>query len=57
MATTEHLPPVPGLPGDGDEQNEREIARKLAERYRFAFIDLRTIRDGNCFILSCGSDR
>ena len=44
MATTEHLPPVPGLPGDGDEQNEREIARKLAERYRFAFIDLREQR-------------
>jgi type IV pilus assembly protein PilB len=44
MATTEQLPPVPGLPGDGDEQNEREFARKLAERYRFAFIDLREQR-------------
>jgi type IV pilus assembly protein PilB len=44
MATTEQLPPVPGLPGDGDEQNERECARKLAERYRFAFIDLREQR-------------
>ena len=44
MATTEHLPPVPGVPSDGDEQNEREIARKLAERYRFAFIDLREQR-------------
>jgi type IV pilus assembly protein PilB len=42
MATTEQLPPVPGLPGD--EQNEREFARKLAERYRFAFIDLREQR-------------
>jgi type IV pilus assembly protein PilB len=39
MATTEQLPPAPGLPG-GDEQNEREFARKLAERYRFSFIDL-----------------
>jgi type IV pilus assembly protein PilB len=44
MATTEQLPPVPGLPGDGDEQNERDVARKLAERYRFAFIDLREQR-------------
>jgi type IV pilus assembly protein PilB len=44
MATTEQLPPAPGLPGDGDEQHEREFARKLAERYRFAFIDLREQR-------------
>jgi type IV pilus assembly protein PilB len=44
MATTEQLPPVPGLPGDGDEQHERDVARKLAERYRFAFIDLREQR-------------
>ncbi len=44
MATTEQLPPAPGLPGDGDEQQEREFARKLAERYRFAFIDLREQR-------------
>jgi type IV pilus assembly protein PilB len=44
MATTEQLPPGPGLPGDGDEQHEREFARKLAERYRFAFIDLREQR-------------
>jgi type IV pilus assembly protein PilB len=42
MATTEQLPPAPGLPGD--EQSEREFARKLAERYRFAFIDLREQR-------------
>jgi type IV pilus assembly protein PilB len=42
MATIEQLPPVPGLPGD--EQNEREFARKLAERYRYAFIDLREQR-------------
>jgi type IV pilus assembly protein PilB len=44
MATIEQLPPPPGLPGDGDEKNEREFARKLAERYRFAFIDLREQR-------------
>ncbi len=44
MATIEQLPPVPGLPGDGDEQHEREFARKLAERYRYAFIDLREQR-------------
>jgi len=44
MATMEQLPPTPGLPGDGDEQHEREFARKLAERYRFAFIDLREQR-------------
>jgi type IV pilus assembly protein PilB len=44
MATTEQLPPPPGPPGDGDERNEREFARKLAERYRFAFIDLREQR-------------
>jgi type IV pilus assembly protein PilB len=44
MATTEQLPPVPGLPGEGDEHKEREFARKLAERYRFAFIDLREQR-------------
>jgi type IV pilus assembly protein PilB len=44
MATIEQLPPAPGLPGDGDEQNERAFARKLAERYRYAFIDLREQR-------------
>src|SRR5437667_10915056 len=44
MATTEQLPPPPGLPGSGDENLEREFARKLAERYRFAFIDLREQR-------------
>jgi type IV pilus assembly protein PilB len=44
MATTEQLPPAPGLPGSADEQNERDFARKLAERYRFAFIDLREQR-------------
>src|SRR3989454_5936038 len=44
MATTEQLPPAPGLPGDGDEQNEREFALKLAERSGFAFIDFREQR-------------
>ncbi len=43
MATTEQLPPGPGLPG-GDEEQERAVARKLAERYRYAFIDLREQR-------------
>jgi type IV pilus assembly protein PilB len=38
MATTEHLPTA-GIPG-GDEQHQRDFARKLAERYRCAFIDL-----------------
>jgi type IV pilus assembly protein PilB len=42
MATTEQLPPV--MPGGSDENHERETARKLAERYRFAFIDLREQR-------------
>ncbi|MGH9676269.1 MAG: GspE/PulE family protein, partial [Candidatus Acidiferrum sp.] len=44
MATTEQLPPSPGLPGSGDEQHEREFARKLADRYRLSFIDLREQR-------------
>jgi type IV pilus assembly protein PilB len=42
MATTEQLPPV--MPGGSDENHERETARKLAERYRFAFIDLKEQR-------------
>src|SRR5947209_179774 len=44
MANREQRTPGPGLPGDGDEQSELEFARKLAERYRFAFIDLREQR-------------
>src|SRR5277367_3111622 len=44
MATTEQLPPAPGAPGGADEQNERDQARKLAERYRCGFIDLREQR-------------
>ena len=43
MATTEQLPPSPGLPGS-DEQHERDFARKLAERYRLSFIDLKEQR-------------
>jgi type IV pilus assembly protein PilB len=43
MATTEQLPPSPGVPG-GDEQHERDFARKLAERYRLNFIDLKEQR-------------
>src|SRR5258708_23427613 len=44
MAPIEQLPPAPGLPGAGDEQHEREFARKLADRYRSAFIDVREQR-------------
>jgi type IV pilus assembly protein PilB len=47
MASADQLPPVPpapGPPGDDDEQREREFARKLAERYRYTFIDLREQR-------------
>ena len=43
MATTEHSN-IAGITSAADEQNEREVARKLAERYRFAFIDLREQR-------------
>jgi len=42
MATTEQLPPS-GLPSS-DEQHERDFARKLAERYRLSFIDLKEQR-------------
>src|SRR5260370_32090943 len=44
MASTEQLPPAPGVPGADDEQHERDVARNLAERYRYAFIDLREQR-------------
>ncbi|HUL34993.1 MAG TPA: GspE/PulE family protein [Candidatus Eisenbacteria bacterium] len=42
MATTDSNLRDPGLPGDGptDLSQEREVARKLAERYRCGFIDL-----------------
>src|SRR5712672_121877 len=43
MATTEHSN-IAGITSAADEQNEREVARKLAERYRFPFIDLREQR-------------
>ena len=44
MATTEHSNIIAGVTSVADEQQEREVARKLAERYRFAFIDLREQR-------------
>jgi type IV pilus assembly protein PilB len=44
MATTEHSNVIAGITTAADEQHEREVARKLAERYRFAFIDLREQR-------------
>ncbi|PYT81724.1 MAG: pilus assembly protein PilB [Acidobacteria bacterium] len=55
MATIEHLPPAPGAPG-GDEGQEREFARKLAERYRYAFIDLREQRINPELIRSISAD-
>src|ERR1700674_5393921 len=44
MATTEHSNVIAGVTSAADEQHEREVARKLAERYRYAFIDLREQR-------------
>ena len=45
MATTDQPANViAGTAPLADEQQEREFARKLAERYRFAFIDLREQR-------------
>src|SRR6202048_1388676 len=44
MATTEHSNVMTGATSAVDEQQEREVARKLAERYRYAFIDLREQR-------------
>jgi type IV pilus assembly protein PilB len=44
MATTEHSNVIAGVTSAADEQQEREVARKLAERYRCAFIDLREQR-------------
>ena len=41
MATSTNSPVIPGIPDDGAE---REAARKLAERYRCPFIDLREQR-------------
>src|ERR1700741_1734773 len=44
MATPENSKVIAGPTSAADEQHEREVARKLAERYRFAFIDLREQR-------------
>src|SRR5229473_557750 len=45
MATTDqHSNVTAGATSAADEQQEREAARKLAERYRYAFIDLREQR-------------
>src|ERR1700676_3742625 len=41
MATTSNSPPSPGIPGDAAEHDQ---ARRLAERYRCAFVDLREQR-------------
>jgi type IV pilus assembly protein PilB len=41
MATSTNSPVIPGIPDDGAE---REAARKLAERYRCPFIELREQR-------------
>ncbi len=45
MATTDqHSNVTAGATSAADEQQEREAARKLAERYRYAFVDLREQR-------------
>ena len=45
MATTDqHANIIAGGTSAAEEQQEREIARKLAERYRYQFIDLREQR-------------
>src|SRR4029077_13949556 len=46
MATTDQQSTnaLAGLASAADEQNEREHSRKLAERYRCGFIDLREQR-------------
>ncbi len=44
MATTEHSNVIAGITSAADEQQERDVARKLAERYRYAFVDLREQR-------------
>jgi type IV pilus assembly protein PilB len=45
MATTDqHANVIAGAASAADEQQERDYARKLAERYRYAFIDLREQR-------------
>jgi type IV pilus assembly protein PilB len=44
MATDQQSKVIAGLTSAGDEQQERDQARKLAERYRCAFVDLREQR-------------
>jgi type IV pilus assembly protein PilB len=45
MATTDqHANVIAGAASAADEQQERESARKIAERYRYAFVDLREQR-------------
>jgi type IV pilus assembly protein PilB len=45
MATTDqHANVIAGAASAADEQQERDYAHKLAERYRYAFIDLREQR-------------
>jgi len=45
MATTDqHTNVIAGAASAADEQQERDFARKLAERYRYTFIDLREQR-------------
>jgi type IV pilus assembly protein PilB len=44
MATDQQSKVIAGLTSAGDEQTERDQARKLAERYRCAFVDLREQR-------------
>jgi type IV pilus assembly protein PilB len=45
MATTDqHANIIAGSTSAAEEQQEREVARKLAERYRYPFIDLREQR-------------
>src|SRR5215472_17049269 len=45
MATTEqHTNVIAGAASAVDEQQERDVARKIAERYRYAFVDLREQR-------------
>jgi type IV pilus assembly protein PilB len=45
MATTDqHANVIAGAASAADEQQERDFARKLAERYRYVFIDLREQR-------------
>ena len=44
MATADQHSGVAGVASAVDEQHERDQARKLAERYRYAFVDLREQR-------------